>query len=177
VTLDQLLSDVFLAMRNRQFDAAHSHLDQARQLSLAEPGRQRLATMQALSQAVDQFWKAVRSSMTQLRSGHELEVGQTKVLVVESKPERIVIRFLGENRRYTIDDLPAGLAVAVAKQLLKKDTADTRTILGAFRLVDRPGDPEAARRLWNQAAASGADVKDLLPLLDFQPREPRTATD
>lgn len=171
-TLDQLLADAFLAMRNRHFDEARQILDQAQQLPLEKIGREPLASMLALSQAVDQFWKTVRSSMTQMPSGQELEVGETRVLVVESKPERIVIRLLGENRRYSIDDLPAGLAEAIAAQLLKKDTAESQVFLGAFHLVDRPGDPETARRLWNQAAASGADVKDLLPLLDFNPQEP-----
>ena len=43
-----------------------------------------------------------------------MKVGSTEVSIVESTPEKIIIRAAGKNSTYAWDELPFGIAVAIS---------------------------------------------------------------
>ncbi len=76
--------------------------------------------------------------------------------------------------------MPTGLAGRHVACWFDAKKAENKVFLGAFYAVDPKSDPADARRLWNEAAAAGVDVKSLLPLLDPEPADagaPTTAAD
>ena len=122
----------------------------------------------SLTHYVGEFWKAVQSAMPML-SGSEITVGETAVFVIQGGPDRLLIRTAGQNREYNSKTLPAGLARKIAENWMDKSAA-SKVIVGAFLAVDpmmlSNSGRDKARRLWNEAAAAGADVTDLLKVLD-----------
>ena len=82
-----------------------------------------------------------------------------------------MIRVNGQNRRYKADQLPAGVAVAIAKKWFD-DRPDNKVILGAFYFVNPRSNVADAKGLWEEAAGGGVDVKDMLALLSLAIESP-----
>jgi len=95
-------------------------------------------------------------------------VGDTRVFVIETGRDRILIRWAGRNREFTRQTMPAGLARKIAENWLEK-TPTSKVIVGAFLAVDPTmlanSGREKARTLWTEAASGGADVGELLKTL------------
>jgi hypothetical protein len=159
-----VLSAARTAMGERKFEEADRHIAEATKLAATEEQQRFVAAMEAVRSDVDEFWKAVEEGHKGLEEAGELQVGSTIVSVVEANADQLVIRLNGQNRRYKRDQLPAGLAVAIAKKWFD-DRPENKEILGAFYFVDPRMEVAEAKRLWEEAAAGGVDVKDLLGLL------------
>jgi hypothetical protein len=152
------------ALGARQFQQAKERIDSAKQIAVSEEQNQLVDGFQTLTPYVEGFGEAVREGLKGLETAGELKIGNTVVSVVEASPDHIVIREAGENRRYSVDQLPARLAVAIAGHWFD-DRPDNKLYLGAFHFVGPPIDVAEAKRLWEEAAGAGIDVKGLLALL------------
>lgn len=156
----QLLSD-------REPTAAMAVVKEAQQLAGEGPLKATIAPTESLSHFVNEFWTAVGAALPKL-AGSEIEVGDTRVFVIETGQDRILIRWAGKNREFTRKTMPAGLARKIAENWLEKTPA-SKVIIGAFLVVDptmlENSGREKARRLWSEAAAGGADVGELLKVL------------
>jgi hypothetical protein len=156
----QLLAD-------REPAAAMTTVSEAQQLAGEGPLRDSIAPTESLSHFVYEFWNAVGAALPKL-AGSEIEVGDTRVFVIETGKDRILIRWAGKNREFTRKTMPAGLARKIAENWLEK-TPTSKVIVGAFLAVDptmlENSGREKARRLWAEAAAGGADVEELLKVL------------
>lgn len=159
----QLLSE-------RQVEQAQVTLSEVASLATLPEHRAKLERLEALVQLNDQFWKAVSEEMGSLPADEELDVNGTLTRIVEATPTRITLRLAGQNRRYTLLDLPPGLAKFLAEQKLGTDQGETHRIVGAFLLVTPQGGPDKAREAWMKAREQGISVDDLMALLsdDYQ---------
>ncbi|MCE9547207.1 MAG: hypothetical protein K8T25_17180 [Planctomycetia bacterium] len=156
------------ALAARDMDAARAAIKEAGELSAMTSMADEVERNELLVKYVSEFWRAVRTAMPDLQ-GTELEVGDTRVLVIESGPDRLLIRWAGTNREFTRRDLPSALARTIAENWMDKSAA-TKVIVGAFLAVDPTmvsnNGRQKARKLWTEAAAAGAPAQDLLLLLD-----------
>jgi hypothetical protein len=152
------------ALGERNAQAAKEHIDAAVKLAASGEQQELAGGIQALPKYVDGFWEAVREGLKGLEEAGELKVGNTFVSIVEVGKERLTIRANGQNRRYPLDELPAGLAVAIANRWFD-ERPDNKVYVGAFYFVDPRTDVAEAKRLWEEAAGAGVDVKRLLALL------------
>jgi hypothetical protein len=152
------------ALGERNSQAAKEHIDAAVKLAASGEQQELAAAIQALPKYVDGFWEAVREGLKGLEEAGELKVGNTFVSIVEVGKGRLTIRANGQNRRYPLDELPAGLAVAIANRWFD-DRPDNKVYVGAFYFVDPRTDVAEAKRLWEEAASAGVDVKRLIALL------------
>lgn len=152
------------ALGERNSQAAKEHIDAAVKLAASGEQQDLAAGIQALPKYVDGFWEAVREGQNGLEEAGELKVGNTFVSIVEVGKGRLTIRANGQSRRYPLDELPAGLAVAIANRWFD-DRPDNKVYVGAFYFVDPRTDVAEAKRLWEEAAGAGVDVKRLLALL------------
>ena len=121
-------------------------MDECRLYSRSDEYLDEVARLALLHDYLTQFWESVAESMGTVRGLDELVVGKTRVVVVESSAQRIVLRILGQNRRYTLADMPPKLAVTLAGRVLSKD-ARNQVFFAAFHLADNSGDREEAGRL------------------------------
>jgi hypothetical protein len=158
------------ALGERAMEDAEARIAEAGELAVSQEQRWLVSGFEALATHVNSFWEAVREGMKGLEEAGELTVGSTLVSVVEANEDRLVIRVNGQNRRYSPDNLPAGVAAAIAKKWFD-DRPENKVILGAFYFVDPRTDLADARRLWEEAAGGGVDVKDLLALLPIAASE------
>jgi len=162
------LRQVRQRLADRDVPGAKAALADAQRLAGESSLKESVIPTEALVHYVSEFWSAVSTAMLKL-AGSEVQVGDTKVFVIETGPDRILIRWAGRNRDFTKKTMPAGLARKIAKNWLDK-SATSKVIVGSFLVVDptmlENGGKEKARALWQEAGASGADVADLLKFLN-----------
>lgn len=154
-------------LADRDTAGAMAAVKEAQQLAGEGPLRDSIGPTEALSQCVGEFWSAVGAALPKL-TGSEIEVGDTRVFVIASGPDRLLIRWAGKNREFTRKTIPAGLARKIAEDWLDKSPT-SKVIVGAFLVVDPTlianSGRERARKLWTEAAAGGADVTELFKVL------------
>ncbi len=159
---------VWQAMAARDLVKARETLNALASQVRRPPERACVTALDALLMHLEEFWRGVTQATASLRSTEELPIGETMVIVVEADRERIVVRAAGRNRTYAVREMPTALIRAVVEQRFQKGS-DTQILLGAFLAVDPKGDPAEARRLWQAAQNSGADVGLLMEVLDYVP--------
>ena len=114
---------------------------------------------------MDQFWKALSDACGRLQVGDELEIGEDRVAVVECSRDGLMIHMYGRQQRYTIQKLPFPVIKCLVDRSLSA-TPGSKVIVGTFLAMDKEGDRNRARFLWEDAAKHGESLgRDLLPEL------------
>ena len=116
------------------------------------------------------FWQVVAQTVPKSRSTEELTFGSADVIViiVETGPRSITVRSQGKNLKYTVQDMPPGLALAIARRALDGSEAEHSILFGACLATEQDRKPlyvEQAQSHWSDAEARGADVTDLMATL------------
>jgi hypothetical protein len=166
---DKAILKVRTALAGRNVDQAHAELKGAKSLAKTAGQKKDLARVDALVGYVAGFWNAVRESMKGLPPTEELKIGNTVVTVVEADQDGLTLHRPGRNDKYTIANMPGGIAFMLAERWYDKSNPANKIYLGAFHAVDLSGDLGEARRLWDAATKAGASAEDLMPLLDAPP--------
>jgi hypothetical protein len=158
-----------VALGEQNFDEADKQLAAAEPLAKLPEHQAKLARLKEVAGYVKQFRTAVAESVAGLEAGATFKVGtSTMVVVVETFPDKIIIRSLGMNKTYPFADLPVGLAVAIADMKLDTAAPENRVIKGAYLAVDKRGDSVAldkAKAYWEEAQLGGVDTSHLMPFL------------
>ncbi len=170
VRLSQALAGAKRALAEHQFDQAALELEQAASLAVIPEHQELVRRLGRLAACGQQFWSVVAQVMRGFSGAEELTVGADEliVLVVETGPDWIIIRSQGKNTRYTLADMPVGLALAIARRRLDTGRVEDLILLGACLAAQADLNPtyvNEARRYWLQAQSAGADVDDLLQTL------------
>ena len=163
--LHRALTAARVKLGERKLDEAKQQMAMASQLAVTPEQHDEVDRYDALEKYVGEFWSAVRDSVKNLKATDEIDLGGTKVIVVEASADALTIHVGGANRRYQVSQLPSGLAVGLALRWLDPMKPENKVFVGAFYLVDPKTGPEQAKQAWDEAAAAGVDVKNLLPLL------------
>ncbi|MDP7018627.1 MAG: hypothetical protein QGG36_22705 [Pirellulaceae bacterium] len=153
-----------------------SFADGAKQITLArnaaklDKHKEMVERLNDVGGYVKDFHKALRDGAASFESGAVFRVGEsTEVAVVERGFEHIVLRVAGTNRRYLFNDMPPGLAVAIADRSLDQGAPSSKVLKGAYVLVHKrrkDSDLVKARNWWKDAAADGAKLGDLIKVFD-----------
>lgn len=167
--LNHLLVDARRKLAERNQVEAERLVAEAKSLASTPEQTDRVDRMATLVKYVGEFWGAVRDALAALKVADEIDVGTTKVVVVESDKQSLTIHLGSGNRHFTLRELPSGLAIALANRWLDPNKPANKVFIGSFCAVDPklPDGPEIARRLWTEAAAAGiSDGQYLLLLLN-----------
>jgi hypothetical protein len=173
------------ALTKYDFLAADEQIAAAETLAKLPEHQEMVARLKEVALYVKQFRNAVSEGLKNLQVGAELKVGtSTMVVVVAVSPERLTIRRAGGNVTYPLDELPAGLTMALADSWFKADDPVNRVVKGAYFAVaegDVASHREKAMKYWEEATAAGVDAKPLLPFLtdnyDLEKQAEATKTD
>lgn len=130
---------------------------------------ERLKNSTRLEDFADEFKTAVEQSLENIQAGTEIAVGaSTAVTVKEMKTDRIMVEFAGVTRGYRFENLPLGLASAIAEQTLPKDVPLTMIMKGAYFAAREKDSANKQFRetvlVWWQEA--GEMDQDLQPIIE-----------
>ncbi len=104
------------ALGERDYGLADAALARAAALARGDAEKSRVERLQTLARYAQDFHLALREATRTLKGGTELRVGNSTVVsVVEAGPRQLVIHMNGANLRYGLDELPLGLAAAIAE--------------------------------------------------------------
>jgi hypothetical protein len=174
----QLLDGIRSAMAQRDLLVAEAKLKQAGSLELPDDLAVEAERLQLMYDYLLDFWHAVDDAGKTLQAGEHLVFGDAHVAVVEYGNGRIVVRALGQNRRYTLKTMPTKLVMKLASRTLNARLSANKVFLGTYHAVDAKGDRGEARRLWEEARRGGEDVSQILPevgVATTQPTKPSSA--
>lgn len=167
--LSGLMKEAKAALGDFSFAEAETALEQAAKVAKLPEHQAAVGRLKTLGEMAKRFRQAIAESMAQLEAGDVIKVGaSTEAAVVESSPEKLVIRAAGRNRTYTLDDMPLGLAVSIGERSLSADDPKTPVFKGAYVFIDKRSEEaqlEKARSWWEEAQGNGVDISELLPVL------------
>jgi hypothetical protein len=157
------------AIDESDFDRAEAFIAAASNLPREPRHQAMIDRLKLLLDSVRAYRTAIQASINKLESGAAFKVGEAMVGVVETGPEKVILRVSGKNRTYTINELPLGLATALAAQTLAEDDPNTLTLKGAFVMASplaTQEDLKKAQEFLEKASGSVDAAKDLLLLFE-----------
>jgi hypothetical protein len=158
------------ALGEANFQAADTNIDKAGSLAKLPKHQEAVARLQEISRYAQKFHEGVKAAAKGMQAGETFKVGtSTQVTFVEAKADKIILRIAGTNKTYPLNDLPPGLALAIAEFKLPSSDPTSHVIEGAYLLVHKRADSETrekARSLWGQAQSTGINLNHLMPFLN-----------
>jgi hypothetical protein len=155
-TMTGMLEAARRAMAARDLPAARRHTDAALAMAQSPTERTEAERVGKLLDSVDVFWRAAREELAGLTAGQEIQIGTSRVIVVDNRDGTLTLRASGQNRRFSPQDMPWQLAVALAQRRLPGGQAGKDLRIGSFLAVDALGDQAEARRRLERAGDEGA---------------------
>lgn len=135
------------AMIARDPAAAKKHVQLAEKA--AYPADQkRLARLHDVLDPWEAFWNAVRDAVARAKPGDVFQVDGQAMEVVQGGEESLTVRVDGTEKKYSLRDLPAGLALAIADTKLPDNLANIPK--AAFLAIDPEGDPNKGMEFYRQ---------------------------
>lgn len=124
--------------------------------------------LRMLLKCLERFWGAVSHGVAGLETGEELVTDDRRLAVIDATAEKLTIRSDGANHTYRVRLLPVPLALAVVEQKIPESPV-RKVFCGAFLAMDRDGNHEQARRLWQSALEAGLNIRALMEELPSPP--------
>jgi hypothetical protein len=164
------------AFSEHNFELGQKQIAEAEKLAKTPEHQALVERLRRVGEMAKQFREAVSAAIQGLEAGEVFKVGtSTQVAVVETFPDKIIVRIAGQNRTYNITEMPQGLAVALADMSLDASDPRNRVVKGAYVALGKNSDSDAiakAKTWWEEAQLGGVDVSDLMPFFtdkyDFQ---------
>lgn len=165
---EQHATAVRAALAQRELATALEKLKLVKEAAQTDEQKATADRLELLKSYVIVFWGAVDRGGLSLRGTDELTISGKIVSVVEYDKDtgRLVLRVDGQNRRYTLEDMPVSVALVLAQRVMPPDVPENQVYFGSVLAMDARGDRKLARAAWEKAAAGGVDVANLLPELD-----------
>ncbi len=168
-SLAQSLTTARTAIGEMNFSVVDQEIAKARALAIADEHKEKIRRLQLLNDYVTRFRAAIDATLEKVSAGDQIDLGDNRSFgIVEKTPELLIIRVNGQNQRYPMAELPAGLAARLAEMSLDKAAPETIAMKAAFVSVNpKIGDDNLEKiRSWWDEAASVRDVPDLLIALN-----------
>ncbi len=163
------LESAMAAIVIQDFKTADTHLARAATQAVLPKHREAVARLKMVGEQVRQFRQALAEAVGEMAAAESFKVGPTDVSFVEGKKDAVVLRVKGKNETYRFNDMPPGLAVAIADRKLQADATAGLVVKGAYLLMNKRADGQTRAKgeaVWREALASGAKIESLMPFLD-----------
>lgn len=155
------------AISKRDLAAATEALNQAEKLAFPEDRAEIDRLREALG-PLGAFWRAVSDGMAELKPGESLDADGRQVAVVASAADSVTLKIGERESRYTLENLPASLALAIASRRLA-DLPSSILAKAAFAAFDPRADRKLARQWCEEAARAGLPTAALAAELGRSP--------
>ena len=169
-TLAMALKSARAKLEGNDFDGASAELKKVESLPKLPEHHAKHERLRLLTEYASRFRSALVEALKNLEASDEIPSGPNSAAgVVNATADRIILKIDGANRTYVINDLPPGLAVAIADTWLDQNDPVCLVAKAAYlaSLKDARDDRLAKAREWFQeASSSGVDVGDLEKVID-----------
>lgn len=144
------------ALAARDVEAARRHVELARQAAapLSDEARE-AACLAALGASLDAFWKAAAAALQEVKPGERVAAAGAQGDVTSVSADGLVVNVAGQERQFTLKNMPGDLALALARRKLPAG-AGGLVPRAAMLVFDPAGDLAEADRLCQDAIAQGA---------------------
>lgn len=166
--VDQALRAAYEAIRADEFDTADRQVAAAARLAedhddLAD----RVTCWQQFARYARQAAEYREKALNAANAGGDYEVGNQRIAVVESTPQRFVYRKAGRNVPISPRaDVPGPIVTAILRAWFAADgRPGNHVFLGTHLLARREPNTRLAAAEWDRARDRGEDVSNLEPLL------------
>lgn len=150
-------------LAKRDLPEAKKQIGELEKLAIAPDQQEAVERLDLLYQYYEGFWQAIGNAAATMKPTDEIAVNaSTRWIVVEAQPTYITLRGEGQSRRFTIENMPANVALTIAARWFDKNPKN-KLFIGAFYASE--GSLADAKKMWDEAAKAGVDAKPLLPLL------------
>jgi hypothetical protein len=168
--LARALAAARAALTNGKPEIARRELQKAKDLPKLPEHNAKFARLMLLTDYAKNFRSALGEALSQFKVGDQIPVGKSTMAgVVSASADKLTIRLAGENRTFTVDQLPAGLVLAIADASPRKDDPVALVLKATYLATLKGANADqlsTAREWFQQAAQKGADVGDLAKVLD-----------
>jgi len=128
-----------------------------------------VSRLKVVADMAKQFRRAIQQTLPNLAAGEVIMVGKAQAVVVDSGRDTLTIRIAGQNRTYTLNDLPLGLAIYLGERSLNEKDPKTPLFKGAYVFIDKRSDEaqlQKAQEWWEEAQLNGVDASAILPVFN-----------
>jgi len=96
--------------------------DDAQAAAAGDQQKEQAAMMYQLVDLATFYHGGIEKGLTLLKAGNELDItDELKIVIVETGPDKLIVRFNGKNKEYTFDTIPLSLAHKIAKLTMSGD--------------------------------------------------------
>jgi hypothetical protein len=163
-SFDARVAAAWQALAQRDVERAKTAIATAAKQATAAEQKAEIGQLKLFALCIERFWQAVDAELKRLQPSDELDLGGTKVAVVETGPRGLTLHLGGKNQRYSRLAMPGPWALAVAEHRFD-NSPPNKLLLGAFLAVDPQGDRSQARKIWEKAQRDEPTAGELLKLL------------
>lgn len=173
--LSKLLNDAKAALAKFEFPKLDEFIPAAEKLARTPETKGLVDRLSNLATHAAECRSAIVEAIQALKGGDEVELkntAKTRFSVVEVGPNKFLIRMNGNNRNYTYDNLPMGLAMGMADRRLSTSDPSNLARKGAYLAVmywaDRssPKPLQEAKEMFSEAKLGGVDTDALEAVLE-----------
>ena len=90
--------------------------------AVSKQGKEQTARLDQAGQLYKIYVESIEESKKKAKGASSLKVGPTQVAIVESTPEKLILREAGGNKTYAWDKLPFGIAAAISDLSLSESS-------------------------------------------------------
>lgn len=149
------------------FATFQQHVVVAEQSSVSEDQKQFIGRLKKLAECAQRFEQAINEAPNSVGAGTEIQVGDSNIIsVVELSSDRIVVRLAGQNRRFTWENVPLGLAVALGEHVMGRDDPQTRLCKAAYVAVCPRTDERSFSRALEWLEELSAELPEAADMLE-----------
>jgi hypothetical protein len=167
--LAKTLKAAHTAILNGKYDAAEAELNKVESLPKRREHHAKYERLTLLAAYAKNFQSALKQAVAGLHPGDEIQVGSNAAVgFVSTAKNSITLRVTGTNRTYALENLPVGLAVAIADRWLNKDDPASLAMKGAYlaSLKDINEEAKGKARQWLEEASKKGIEGELYKVLD-----------
>jgi len=153
------------AIEKADFPEFHEQIKNASALSTNDALSAKHARLDQLGQLYEIFVQSLREAKSKLRASESIPLGSSSLSVVEVTETELIVRVAGKNERYSLDRLPLGIAMALAKlSLSESEPIDVaaRAVYCSLSPARNELFEKRAKELFEQSVGKGQVRKDLL---------------
>ncbi|MEI6526183.1 MAG: hypothetical protein WCP62_09165, partial [Planctomycetota bacterium] len=90
--------------------------------AVSKQGKEQTARLDQAGQLYKIYVESIEESKKKAKGASSLKVGTAQVAIVESTPEKLIVREAGGNKTYAWDKLPFGIAAAISDLSLSESS-------------------------------------------------------